>query len=182
MGGDVEVASTGPKGTTFRFWIQLRLAASFRAQDSIASTLESPNPLKGLRILVAEDTRLISKLIERLLTKEGAEPTMTADGIELMDAYVAAPDEYSAILMDLQMPRLNGYDATRRIRAMEAAGSLPGKIPIIALTAHAMDSDAAECRQVGMLDYIRKPIDKQTTLSTILRHSQRRFNPKADEV
>ncbi|GAQ90534.1 hypothetical protein KFL_006520100 [Klebsormidium nitens] len=147
MGGDVEVASTGPEGTTFRFWIRLRLAASFRAQDSIVSTLESQNPLKGLRILVAKDTRLISKLIERLLTKEGAEPTMTADGIELMDAYVAAPDEYSAILMDLQMPRLNGYDATRRIRAMEAAGSLPGKIPIIALTAHAMDSDAAECRR-----------------------------------
>jgi CheY-like chemotaxis protein len=126
-------------------------------------------PLKGLHVLVAEDTRLISRLIERLLTKEGAVATMTADGLKQLEAYEARPGEYSAILMDLQMPRMDEYEATRRIRKSESEGVLPGKIPIIALTAHAMESDERECRRVGMSFYIRKPLDRGTIVSTLLR-------------
>jgi signal transduction histidine kinase len=84
MGGDIEVADSGPRGTTFKFWVRLVLAGSFRAQDVVVRAIDAPVPLKGLHVLVAEDTRLISRLIERLLTKEGAEATMTADGLELL--------------------------------------------------------------------------------------------------
>ncbi|GAQ92735.1 Putative histidine kinase containing cheY-homologous receiver domain [Klebsormidium nitens] len=163
MGGDIEIADSGPGGTTFNFWVRLVLAGSFRAQDVVVGAIDGPVPLKGLHVLVAEDTRLISRLIERLLTKEGAEATMTADGLELLEAYEARPGEYSAILMDLQMPRMDGYEATRRIRKSESEGVLPGRIPIIALTAHAMESDERECRRVGMSFYIRKPLDRGTS-------------------
>jgi signal transduction histidine kinase/ActR/RegA family two-component response regulator len=169
MGGDVEISETGPGGTTFRFWVRLVLAGSFRERDIVVGAMDRPVPLEGLRVLVAEDTRVMSKLIERFLTKEGAEPTMTADGLELLETYEARPGEYSVILMDLQMPRMNGYEATRRIRQKEAAGELPGRVPIIALTAHAMESDERECRRVGMSSYIRKPLDRGTIVSTLLR-------------
>jgi signal transduction histidine kinase/ActR/RegA family two-component response regulator len=172
MGGDVEIEHSSPEGTCFHFWLQLNSMSSFRKAETVVKTYEAPHPLQGLHILVAEDTRLLSKLIERLLTKEGADVTLTADGVEVVDTYQANPAMFSAILMDLQMPRMDGYDATRKIRALEAEGKLPGKIPIIALTAHAMDSDEEQSRKVGMCDYIRKPIDKQTIISTLLRKTR----------
>lgn len=172
MGGDVEIEHSSPEGTCFHFWLQLNSLASFRKSETVIKTYEAPSPLLGLHVLVAEDTRLLCKLIERLLQKEGASVTLTADGVEVVETYQANPTTFSAILMDLQMPRMDGYEATRKIRALEAEGALPGKIPIIALTAHAMDSDEEQCRKVGMDDYIRKPIDKQTIISTLLRKTR----------
>jgi signal transduction histidine kinase/ActR/RegA family two-component response regulator len=181
MGGDIEVESNSPSGTCFHFWLRLANVTSFRKSVTVIKTLDAPNPLRGLHILVAEDTRLLSKLIERLLVKEGAEVTLTADGIEVVDAYRATPVAFSAILMDLQMPRMDGYDATKTIRRLEQSSVLPGRIPIIALTAHAMDSDAAMCKEVGMDDYLRKPLDRATIVATLLRRCKNRDSPRTPE-
>lgn len=178
MGGDVEIENSTPAGTCFHFWLKLKALSSFRKAKTVIKTCEAPNPLSGLHVLVAEDTRLLLKLIDRLLKKEGAEVTLTADGVEVLEAYQANPAAYSAILMDLQMPRMDGYEATRRIRALEADGALIGRIPIIALTAHAMDSDAERCRAVGMNDYIRKPVDRTIIVSTLLRRSRGLNSPR----
>lgn len=178
MGGNVEIENSSPAGTCFHFWLKLKLLSSFRKAETVIQTCEEPNPLQGIHVLVAEDTRLLLKLIERLLKKEGAEVTLTADGVEVVEAYQANPLAYSAILMDLQMPRMDGYEATKRIRLLEATGQVPGRIPIIALTAHAMDSDAERCRAVGMEDYLRKPLDKSIIVSTLLRRRRSLSSPR----
>lgn len=178
MGGDVEIEHSSPEGTCFHFWLQLNCMSSFRKSETVIKTYEAPNPLQGLHVLVAEDTRLLSKLIERMLKKEGADVTLTADGVEVVEAYHANSTTFSAILMDLQMPRMDGYEATRKIRALEAEGALPGRIPIIALTAHAMDSDEEQCRKVGMDDYLRKPSDRRIIVATLLRRCQGIDSPR----
>ena len=178
LGGNVEIENSSPAGTCFHFWLKLKTLSSFRKAETVIQTCEEPNPLQGLHVLVAEDTRLLLKLIERLLKKEGAEVTLTADGVEVVEAYQANPLAYSAILMDLQMPRMDGYEATKRIRLLEGTGQVPGRIPIIALTAHAMDSDAERCRAVGMEDYLRKPLDKSIIVSTLLRRRRSLNSPR----
>lgn len=182
MGGDVEIESSSPSGTCFHYWVKLKTVTSFRKAETVIQTYEAPNSLAGMHILVAEDTRLLAKLIERMLTKQGAEVTLAADGVEVVEAYEANPVRYSAILMDLQMPRMDGYDATRKIRALEAGGGVPGSVPIIALTAHAMDSDAEKCKQVGMNDYLRKPLDVKIIVATLLRRCRGPNSPRTPEA
>ncbi|GAQ89357.1 hypothetical protein KFL_005140020 [Klebsormidium nitens] len=140
-----------------------------RRSEVVSETMKNDEiPLQGIHVLVAEDTRRISKILERFLLKEGARATMSEDGKVALDIYCERPFDYDIILMNLQIPRLDGYEATRQIRQLEAEGALPGRIPIVALNAHAMENDAIKCREVEMNCYCRKPIDKQTMLSTIL--------------
>ncbi|GAQ90631.1 hypothetical protein KFL_006650050 [Klebsormidium nitens] len=170
LGGDITVDSSSSQGTCFRFSVSLGVpSASIRRSEVVSETMKNDDsPLEGIRVLVAEDTRLISKILERFLLKEGARATMSEDGKAALDIYCERPFDYDIILMDLQMPRLDGYEATRQIRKLETDGALPGRVPIVALTAHAMENDAIKCREVGMNDYIRKPISRETMLSTIL--------------
>jgi signal transduction histidine kinase/ActR/RegA family two-component response regulator len=174
MGGDVEIENSTDAGTCFHFWLKLKSSTTFRKAETVIKNLDAPSPLRGLHILVAEDTRLLSKLIERMLKKEGAAVTLSADGVEVVEAYRATPEAFSAILMDLQMPRMDGYEATKTIRDFERTNYKLGRVPIIAVTAHAMDSDAEKCRAVGMDDYIRKPVDKQIVVSTLLHRARGR--------
>lgn len=170
LGGDITVDSSSSQGTCFRFSVSLGVpSASIRRSEVVSETMKKDEcPLEGIRVLVAEDTRLISKILERFLLKEGARATMSEDGKAALDIYCERPFDYDIILMDLQMPRLDGYEATRQIRKLEAEGALPGRVPIVALTAHAMENDAIKCREVGMNDYVRKPISRETMLSAIL--------------
>lgn len=171
MGGDIAIETSSNRGTCFKFWLELGIpSASIRRSAIVSETMRNEEaPLQGIHVLVAEDTRLISKIIEKSLTKEGARATMSEDGKAALDIYCERPFDYHIILMDLQMPRMDGYEATKQIRQLESEGALPGQIPIVALTAHAMENDATKCREVGMQDYVRKPWDRKTMLSTILR-------------
>ncbi|KAK6154029.1 hypothetical protein DH2020_013668 [Rehmannia glutinosa] len=140
--------------------------------------------LEGLRILLAEDTPVLQRVATIMLEKMGAKVDVVGDGVQAVDALKDKKIElneygdgrsttdhvetlpYDLILMDCQMPKMDGYEATKAIRRSENGTDL--HIPIVALTAHAMSSDEAKCLQVGMDAYLTKPIDCKRMVSTIL--------------
>jgi CheY-like chemotaxis protein len=171
MGGEVEIESTSKAGTTFHFWLQLGVKRSNSMDATASSSRPSirPNLLSELHVLVAEDTRLLSKLIKRLVEKEGGKCTVTEDGQQVVDAYSRNPKCFDVILMDLIMPVLSGYEATEQIRTLEKIEDPCRHIPVIAVTAHAFERDRQRCLEAGMDEYIRKPIDRSIIVNTILR-------------
>ncbi|XP_073058098.1 histidine kinase 1-like isoform X1 [Primulina eburnea] len=145
------------------------------------------NPLDGLHILLAEDTLVLQRVATIMLEKMGAKVVVVGDGIQVLDALNKAIQSheygeevlhvncmtshteslpYDLILMDCQMPKMDGYEATKAIRRLES--STGWHVPIVALTAHAMSSDEAKCLEVGMDAYLTKPIDRKLMVSTIL--------------
>jgi signal transduction histidine kinase/CheY-like chemotaxis protein len=127
--------------------------------------LTRTDALRGMRVLVAEDNAVNQKLICRILDKLGADVTVVDNGEAAIARLFA--ESFEIVLMDCQMPVLDGYEATRRIRA-GAAGSTAKSIPIVALTAHVLSGDRDRCLQAGMDDYLTKPIDPGA-LRTVLR-------------
>jgi len=117
---------------------------------------------QGLQILLAEDHPINQKLAATLLQKAGYLVDVVENGLQAIEAFKARP--YHLILMDVQMPEMDGFEATRQIRAWEGEGA---HIPIIALTAHAMKGDRERCLQAGMDDYLAKPLDPQEMLKKI---------------
>lgn len=123
------------------------------------------NP-KTIKVLVAEDNYINQKLISKLLLNKGYDITIVDDGQKVLDAL--EKDKYHIILMDIQMPIMDGYQATKLIRAKEITS---GKyIPIIAVTAFAMESDRQKCFEIGMDDYISKPFNKDDFYKIIEKH------------
>jgi hypothetical protein len=122
-------------------------------------------PVSPLRVLVAEDNVVNQRLIGRLLEKAGHVPTIVCDGRAALEAL--ARDRFDLVLMDVQMPGMDGLQATRTIRAREAVTG--AHLPIIALTAHAMKGDRERCLAAGMDDYLSKPLDPTTLRQTIAR-------------
>ncbi len=126
--------------------------------------------LPKLRILVAEDNPVNQRLMRRILEKAGHEVILAGDGRDAVEQYMARPDEIDLILMDVQMPRMNGHQATACIRELEAGTGR--HVPIIALTAHSMATDRSMCLTAGMDDYLSKPVRSDQLFETIRRHIQ----------
>ncbi|GIV06122.1 MAG: hypothetical protein KatS3mg016_1697 [Fimbriimonadales bacterium] len=114
-----------------------------------------PTALTGLRVLVAEDNYVNQKVIRRTLEKWGVAVEIAENGQQALEWLARAP--FHLVLMDCQMPVMDGYEATQRIRAYEATRGL--HIPIIALTANALEGDREKCLECGMDDYLSKPIN-----------------------
>jgi len=121
----------------------------------------------GLRVLVAEDNPVNQKLARRMLEKWGCEVDVAADGREAVVAWEAG--RYDVILMDVQMPVLDGYESTAEIRRSESAGR--ARTPIIAMTAHALEGDEERCRAAGMDDYVSKPVKPEALQAALARWS-----------
>ncbi|CAH8350110.1 unnamed protein product [Eruca vesicaria subsp. sativa] len=155
---------------------------SNRLYSGVALDGKNQKSLEGIRILLAEDTPVLQRVATIMLEKMGATVTAVWDGQQAVDAlnynaqeHNLSQDEetnppnsspYDLILMDCQMPKMDGYEATKAIRRAEIGTKF--HVPIVALTAHAMSSDEAKCLEVGMDAYLTKPIDRKLMVSTIL--------------
>ncbi len=158
MDGEIGIESHEGEGACFWFSIPLehirtgQLERSDHELKAIAN--EHPGDLRTYRVLIAEDNIINQKLAKRFTHKLGYESDLAVNGAEAVDAYKR--EKYDLILMDIQMPDMDGYEATRAIRRLEDTGDK--HIPIIALTANAMEGDRERCLQAGMDDYLSKPI------------------------
>ncbi len=139
-----------------------------KAQTKVELTLEKEEKLHQYKILLAEDSLVNQRLAVHLLEKKGHTVVVAGNGREAVDA--AAREYFDLVLMDVQMPELNGYEATKAIRELE--GSLGRKIPIIAMTAHAMKGDRERCLEEGMDGYISKPIASKELYRVIKEFGQ----------
>lgn len=128
-----------------------------------SSPLENADPRRSLKVLVADDTPANQTMVRRMLEKRGHRVSVARDGVEAVD--LAGRDRFDVILMDVQMPHMDGFKATSLIRSREAADG--PRLTIIALTAHAMQGDQERCLAAGMDGYVAKPIDSQTLIATV---------------
>jgi CheY-like chemotaxis protein len=177
MGGDVRIAETEVnKGTRFRIEVEVGHVDGAVMLDASSVTLEpedDPTPkrvastdtsLDGCRVLLAEDGPDNQRLISFILRKAGASVTLAGDGQTAHDLAMAAfqnEQAFDVVLMDMQMPVLDGYDATALLRSKNYQGA------IIALTAHAMEGDRNKCIDAGCNDYAKKPIDREQLIQQV---------------
>jgi len=166
MGGHITLASEPGQGSTFRVVVPLAMASAPADAAAPMSDSAEAAPAAGLRILLAEDNVVNAKLATRLLTKLGAETLWVEDGRHAVEAW--RDGRFDLVLMDVQMPEVDGFEATVAIRAQEALASR-GRVPIIALTAHALDGYREKCLAGGMDDYLTKPLKASELAETVAR-------------
>lgn len=163
MGGNVSVESQRGLGSRFTVILPFRIALEPEKDDVREAPLEEP--LVGKRILLVEDNELNAEITTTVLQDSGLQVELARDGIEALDALLGAEeDHFDLVLMDIQMPRMNGYDATRNIRMMEGRR---GKVPVVAMTANAFDEDRQAAFAAGMDEYIVKPVEIKRLLQTM---------------
>ena len=157
MGGTIEISSEVGAGSTFNVQIPLDIDKNPQAREC-ADEQTCNCSLAGMNVLLAEDNELNAEIAQALLESEGIVVTRAADGNQTVDLYVSRPaGSFDAILMDIMMPGMNGYEATRAIRLSEKADA--ADIPIIALTANAFAEDAKAAHDAGMNAHLPKPLD-----------------------
>ena len=168
MGGTIDVESEPGQGSCFEVFMDLKIAEERSASPASQAETEEQdgNILKGMRFLCAEDNELNAEILTELLKIEGAECTICENGKRVLETFEqSVPGDYDMILMDVQMPVMNGYEATKAIR--RSSHELAKKIPIIAMTANAFSEDIQHSLAAGMNAHISKPVDMKTLEKTI---------------
>ncbi len=172
MGGEIRLETRPGLGSTFEFrlpYVEADAATAERIAGRAEATAAARQPLQGIAILVAEDDAISRMVLEEELSDAGAEVVLAGDGREALDRVIRdGRAAYDVILMDIQMPELDGYQATRRI--LELAPDLP----IIGQTAHAFGEERDKCFAAGMVAHIAKPIDPETLVELVRTHVARK--------
>ncbi|MDD4880782.1 MAG: ATP-binding protein, partial [Gallionellaceae bacterium] len=167
MGGEIRVESQPGLGSTFEFrlpYVEATVRTGAAIPDRLATA--TGKPLTGLSILVAEDDRVNQEMLETILVDAGAWVVMVGNGREAVERVMKdGGGAYDIVLMDVQMPKMDGYEATRQISVLAPS------LPIIGQTAYAMTEEKARCLEAGMVDHIAKPIDSRTLVQLVLQHA-----------
>jgi CheY-like chemotaxis protein/HPt (histidine-containing phosphotransfer) domain-containing protein len=169
MGGDVAVESAAGAGSTFTVTLTLQAAPADSPLAELLSRRRGPNSVPGLdaaRLLVVDDHPINREVLVRQLGLLGLAADTAEDGAEALAAW--APGRYAAVLADLHMPRLDGYQLVQKLRAAEAQGGT-GRTPVIAVTANAMRGEEERCLAAGMDGYLAKPVALERLQSTLQR-------------
>ncbi|MDR1856011.1 MAG: response regulator [Desulfovibrio sp.] len=190
FGGSISVTSEPGHGACFTFDVKVGLPPAGTQEEAPETHAEEPAPLSptgspggdvpapgegpgiealhGKRLLIAEDVEINQEIIGTLLEETGVDIVFASDGEEATEAFAADPESFDLILMDIHMPGVDGYEATRRIRA----SGLPGAqtIPIIAMTANVFKEDVDRCLACGMNDHLGKPIDMDAVVAMLLKY------------
>jgi CheY-like chemotaxis protein len=172
MGSELKLDSTLGKGSTIYFQVRFDLApvSKGHAQERLPAPARKPGDsrrLNGMRILVVEDNKINQLVAQGLLSQEGARVTLAENGQLGVAAVAQANPLFDVVLMDLQMPVMDGYTATRAIRQELGLADLP----IVAMTANAMASDRAACLEAGMNDHVGKPFELDHLVALLLQHT-----------
>ena len=169
MDGTIEVKSKQGEGSIFTVTVPCRKASKEDSMVKKNSNLRNKNCLNGVRILLVEDNEINAEIATELLTEEGCIVETANDGVACIDMIEKADaDYYKLILMDIQMPVMNGYDATLAIRKMK--DTKKAGIPIIAMTANAFAEDTQKILSVGMNAHIAKPVDMNILVPTMMKY------------
>ena len=171
MGGSISVESSTGKGTRFEVVLEFPIdteADMVQKTQALPEEEETVSPLSGMKFLCAEDNAINAEILEMLLESKGASCTICSNGQEIVDAFASVkPGEYDMILMDVQMPVMDGLEATRRIRNGE--NPLGRIIPILAMTANAFLEDMQKSKEAGMDEHLSKPVDIAALEQTVKR-------------
>ena len=168
MGGTIDVDSELGQGSCFEVLMDLKIAEDRTVALAVQEEIDEQdgNILQGMRFLCAEDNELNAEILTELLKIEGAECTICENGEEILKAFEqSAPGDYDMILMDVQMPVMNGYEATKAIR--RSSHELAKTIPIIAMTANAFSEDIQHSLAAGMNAHVSKPVEMKVLEKTI---------------
>ena len=162
MGGKIEVNSEYGVGSTFRFYLNFPIGNAMLTNKKVLPDITKA--VKSLKLLLVEDDKINQKVIKKMLHERGHKVDLAGNGIEALEKY--AENTYDAILMDIQMPKMNGIEAAEKIKNLEVGNR---HTPIIALTAYSLPGDREKFINMGMDDYVSKPIQMETLFS-ILEH------------
>jgi CheY-like chemotaxis protein/two-component sensor histidine kinase len=164
MGGEIRLEESSDQGTTFAFTIRVKLMSEDIKLPTMQSDKHGDSPSSRLQILIAEDNAINQLVLKKMLERQGHNVDVAEDGRDAIEAIKSKA--YDLVFMDLQMPLMNGFEATKRIKEMEISEKPP---VIIAVTANAFVEDREKCLAAGMDDYISKPI-KLTAINEIVNH------------
>jgi CheY-like chemotaxis protein len=175
MGGQIHVESEPGKGSKFTFTVQVGYAKTTGVEaveeqmdiDDVVDEI-ADCALRGKRMLVAEDIEINREVLIALLEGSGIMIECAENGQEALEKIAADPEKYDIVLMDIQMPQMDGLEATRRIRALPPRQRK--RLPIVAMTANVFRADIEECLAAGMDDHLGKPLDVEKVMDMLKLH------------
>jgi CheY-like chemotaxis protein len=171
MGGALRLGAAVEVGSTFELLVPLRLATSVPSEGGLSGRVSGCG-VEGLRVLVAEDNAVNQLYMAKILEKFRCRAVVVEDGSKVLE--ILSRQDFDVVLMDCQMPVMDGFEATRKIRDPASAVRRPS-IPIVALTANAFDEDRRKCLECGMDDYLAKPVQPEALLDALLRNTVSEF-------